>query len=58
MKKIIVTTEFRDRDNFAVVYRRGETYQFDDERAESIIARGLGREEEKKAPVKARKNDK
>ncbi len=56
MKRIIVTSEFRDRDNFAVVYRKGETYPFDDERAESIIARGLGKEEARKAPVK--KNDK
>lgn len=56
MKKIIVTSEFRDRDNYAAVYKKGETYQFDDERAEAIIARGLGKEEAKKAPVK--KNDK
>ena len=61
MKKIIVTSEFRDRDNFAVVYKRGEAYEFEDERAESIVSRGLGtypKEEEKPARKTVKKNDK
>lgn len=62
MKKIIVTSEFRDRDNFAVVYKRGEAYEFEDERAASIVGRGLGaypkEEEEKPARKTVKKNDK
>lgn len=39
--KVQVIQEFRDKDNFAVVYKAGQIYEFEDERANDIIAKGL-----------------
>ena len=42
MKDIKVLKEFHDKDNFSKVYSVGKVYQFEAERAENIVARGLG----------------
>ena len=39
--KVKVLHKFHDRVDFSKVYLVGETYTFDDARAESLIARGL-----------------
>lgn len=52
--KVTVTSEFRDKDNYSVIYKAGQVYEFSDERAATLIARGLAQkvEKERKKPVK------
>lgn len=40
--KIRVINEFHDKFNLSVVFGKGEIHEFEDARAEEIIARGLG----------------
>ena len=42
MKQIKVLHKFRDKNNYAHIYGVGEVVAFDDERANDIVARGLG----------------
>lgn len=41
MMTIKVLTEFHDKDNFAMIYRVGEVYQFEKERAKELIRLGI-----------------
>lgn len=41
MKKVTIKSRFRDKDDYKVIYNPGEVKEFDDARAESLIARGL-----------------
>lgn len=42
MKKLVVLSEFVDKDNFAKMYRVGDVVEFQDEnRIEDLISRGL-----------------
>lgn len=36
-----VTKEFHDKDNFAIVYKVGESIKVDNKRAESLFALGI-----------------
>lgn len=47
--KVKVLHKFHDRVDFSKVYLVGETYTFDDARAESLIARGLVESDEEAA---------
>ena len=51
--KIKVVKEFRDKDCYTKIYEVDGVYEFEDERAKDIIARGLGVAER----VRPRKND-
>lgn len=42
MKQIKVLHRFRDKNNYSHIYGVGEVVTFDDERANDIVARGLG----------------
>ena len=52
--KVTVLTDFRDKNNYSVVYKAGEVYDFDDARANTLIVRGLAQkaEKERKKPIK------
>lgn len=39
--KVRVLNEFRDINKFSLLYAIGEEHDFEDERAESLISRGL-----------------
>lgn len=41
MTTVKIKQEFRDRDNFVKVYPAGEICEFEDGRAEELIAKGL-----------------
>lgn len=41
MAKVKVIKEFRDKDRFSVVYPVGETFEFEAERAQALVKRGL-----------------
>lgn len=47
--KVKVLHKFHDRVDFSKVYLVGETYTFDDARAESLIVRGLVESDEEAA---------
>lgn len=42
--KVLIKTEFRDKDNYLVVYKPGHTVEFEDDRAKRIIALGYADE--------------
>ena len=56
MAKVKVIKEFRDKDRFSVVYTVGETFEFEAERAQALVKRGLveviGRKKRETAEVK------
>lgn len=56
MAKVKVIKEFRDKDRFSVVYPVGETFEFEAERAQALVKRGLveviGRKKRETAEVK------
>lgn len=55
--KVKVVREFRDKFNFNKVYKVGNFYEFDNERAKDIIARGLGEAEVVEKPKPRKKKD-
>lgn len=48
--KVKVLQEFRDKNNFSILYKVGQIQYFDDERAESLIKRGLAEEIKDESP--------
>lgn len=48
--KVKVLQEFRDKNNFSILYKVGQVQYFDDERAESLIKRGLAEEIKDESP--------
>lgn len=46
MVNIKVLQPFRDINDFSVLYKAGETYEFDDARAEKIVKAKLGEKAE------------
>lgn len=49
--KVLIKREFRDKDNYLVVYKPGQVVEFADERAKYIVS--LGYAEELKAKKKS-----
>lgn len=49
--EVRILVEFHDRDDFTKVYPVGETFNFDDERAEHLIGLGLVEPVEEPAAV-------
>lgn len=41
MAKVKILKAFRDKDRFSVVYPVGETFEFEAERAQALVKRGL-----------------
>lgn len=55
--KVTVLTDFRDKNNYSIVYKAGEVYDFDDARANALIIRGLAQKVEKERNKKPIKDD-
>lgn len=55
--KVKVIQEFRDKFNYNTVYKVGEVYEFEEERAKDILARKLGVEDKVKEVKPKKKKD-
>lgn len=55
--KVVVKVVFRDKNNFSRMFNPGEVVDFEEERAQNIIALGLG-EAVKEPPVEKPKAEK
>ncbi len=59
MITVRIKQEFRDKDRYSVIYPAGELRAFEDERAKSLVKRGLAEFVQKESsayPKKGKKN--